>query len=101
MCPAGQKTLTFQDRGWDKSRGGYVNRRVTVLGCERYGLPTALDEDVVLGLLQLTWRTGFGGSPSLFQPLRLNPTTWLAGRGQKLSAAGEVVDAVAGRHAFV
>jgi len=59
--PAGQKTLTFQDRGWDKSRGGYVNRRVTVHGCERYGLPTALDEDVALGLLQLTWRTGFGG----------------------------------------
>jgi plasmid replication initiation protein len=44
--PPGCKTMVFEDR-----RG-----TLTVLGSDAYGLPTALDNDVIVGLIQLTKR---------------------------------------------
>ena len=43
-APKGEKTLTF--------RGG--NGRLTVTGSDAYGLPTALDADVIVALIYLT-----------------------------------------------
>jgi hypothetical protein len=42
--PEGCKTLVFEDR----------HGTLTVLGSDAYGLPTALDNDVIVGLIQLT-----------------------------------------------
>ena len=42
--PKGIKTLVFEDR----------HGRLTVIGSDAYGLPTALDNDVIVGLIQLT-----------------------------------------------
>ncbi|MBV8265664.1 MAG: replication initiator protein A [Planctomycetaceae bacterium] len=42
--PEGIKTLVFEDR----------HGRLTVIGSDAYGLPTALDNDVIVGLIQLT-----------------------------------------------
>jgi hypothetical protein len=42
--PGGIKTLVFEDR----------HGRLTVIGSDAYGLPTALDNDVIVGLIQLT-----------------------------------------------
>ncbi|MGE5756162.1 MAG: replication initiator protein A [Planctomycetaceae bacterium] len=42
--PSGCKTLIFEDR----------HGRLTVIGSDAYGLPTALDSDVIVGLIQLT-----------------------------------------------
>ena len=56
---SGQKTLRFQDRIWDRSAGDYVTRQLTITGSDAYGLPTALDDDVLLGLVQLSRQQGF------------------------------------------
>ncbi len=53
-APKGCKSLVFEDRIQDRVAGGYVIRRLTVSGSDRFGLPTALDDEVCLGLLQLT-----------------------------------------------
>lgn len=57
--PAERKTLRFEDRIWDKSRGEHVTRQLTVTGSDAFGLPTALDDEVLLGLIQLSRQHGF------------------------------------------
>ena len=49
-----QKTLTFEDRIWDESRGEMVTRQLTISASDNHGLPTALDDEVILGLVQLS-----------------------------------------------
>ena len=54
-----QKTLHFEDRVWDERRGEMITRQLTITGSDAYGLPTALDDEVLLGLIQLTKLRGF------------------------------------------
>ena len=49
-----QKTLRFEDRVWDARRGETITRQLTITGSDAYGLPTALDDEVLLGLIQLS-----------------------------------------------
>ena len=49
-----QKTLRFEDRVWDECRGETITRQLTITGSDAYGLPTALDDEVLLGLIQLS-----------------------------------------------
>lgn len=49
-----RKTLWFEDQIRDKRTGQTVRRKLTITGSAEYGLPTALDDDVILGLIQLT-----------------------------------------------
>lgn len=49
-----QKTLRFEDRVWDERRGETITRQLTITGADAYGLPTALDEEVLLGLIQIS-----------------------------------------------
>ncbi|MCP5525103.1 MAG: replication initiator protein A [Verrucomicrobiales bacterium] len=56
---ADQRTLRFQDRIWDRKVGEHVIRQLTVTGSDAYGLPTALDDEVLLGLVQLSRQHGF------------------------------------------
>lgn len=49
-----QKTLEFEDRVWDERRGDTITRRLLITGSDAYGLPTALDDEVLLGLIQIT-----------------------------------------------
>lgn len=58
-APPGQLTLTFSDTIKDKSTGKLVDRSVTVHGTEEWGLPAAQDDDVMIGLLQLCYLTGW------------------------------------------
>ena len=51
---ADQKTLTFEDRIWDNSRCEMVTRQLTVTASDEHGLPTAHDDEVILGLIQLS-----------------------------------------------
>jgi len=70
----GQKTLRFEDTTWDDSRGEMVTRLLIVTGSDEYGLPTALDDEVLLGLIQLTRLTNFANrrvSFTRYQFLRL------------------------------
>lgn len=55
--PKDQKTLVFEDQ--ITARGVPVTRRLTISASDKYGLPTALDDEVILGLIQLTRLKGF------------------------------------------
>lgn len=52
--PAGQKTIEFQDRIYDERKGELVTRKLTITASDKYGLPTAKDDEVILCLVQLT-----------------------------------------------
>ena len=56
-APEGQKTLVFQDKIYDEGEGKVISRKVTVTASDRFGLPTPKDDDVILGLIQLTKET--------------------------------------------
>lgn len=55
--PKDQKTLVFEDQ--ITSKGEPVTRRLTISASDKFGLPTALDDEVILGLVQLTKLKGF------------------------------------------
>ncbi|MGE0538142.1 MAG: replication initiator protein A, partial [Pirellulales bacterium] len=55
--PKDQKTLVFEDQ--IQVKGEPVTRRLTISASDKYGLPTALDDEVILGLIQLTRQKGF------------------------------------------
>jgi hypothetical protein len=57
--PANVKTLQFEDRHHDKGRDKWITRRLIVSGCDAYGLPTEWDDEVLLGLIQLTRQQHF------------------------------------------
>jgi Replication initiator protein A len=50
----GQDTLEFQDTIHDNGIGKPITRKLTITAATKYGLPTAKDEEVILGLIQLT-----------------------------------------------
>ena len=52
--PDGMKTVVFEDEIFDRVEGATVQRRLTISGSDRYGLPTATDDDVLLACLQIT-----------------------------------------------
>lgn len=52
--PNGLKTIEFQDEIFDQKRGQVVVRKLTVTGSDKFGLPTAKDDEVILGLIHLT-----------------------------------------------
>src|SRR5262249_3604408 len=52
--PTDMKTLVFEDRIRDRSNGELIARRLTITAADRHGLPTAIDDDVIVGLIQLT-----------------------------------------------
>src|SRR5712692_7637839 len=49
-----QKTLEFEDEVFDEGAKRSVRRRLVISGSDRYGLPTPVDTDVLLVLIQLT-----------------------------------------------
>ncbi|MDZ4852073.1 MAG: replication initiator protein A [Pirellulaceae bacterium] len=50
----GRKTLVFEEPIYDRNERKYVQRRLTVSGSDRFGLPTAIDDDVLLACIQLS-----------------------------------------------
>jgi hypothetical protein len=52
------KTLEFSDTIYNKN-GSPVQRRWIITGADKFGLPTASDEEILLGLLKLTVDSGF------------------------------------------
>jgi hypothetical protein len=64
--PKSQKTLEFTDEIFDKSRNERVTRKLTITASDKYGLPTAMDDEVILGLIQLTGKAEFSERKVLF-----------------------------------
>lgn len=57
--PDGQKTLEFSDTIWDQGQRVRVPRKLTISASNKFGLPTAQDDEVILALIQLTAAEGF------------------------------------------
>ena len=53
--PDGQTTLVFEDR-FEQRDSQPIVRRLTIMGTHKHGLPTSLDDEVLVGLIQLTKR---------------------------------------------
>src|SRR3954449_7205150 len=53
--PDGQTTLVFEDQ-IDQKDGPPIIRRLTIMAPSKHGLPTAVDDEVMVGLIQLTKR---------------------------------------------
>ena len=69
--PAGAKTLVFQDQITDQRTGKPVTRKLTISASDRFGLPTAMDQEVIVGLIQLTSQDGFQSRSVPFSRYRL------------------------------
>ena len=57
--PDNQKTLVFEDKIFDSGKSEMITRRLTISASDKYGLPTSLDDEVILGLIQLTKQKRF------------------------------------------
>ncbi len=66
-----QKTIVYQDETFDKALGKTITRKLTITASDDYGLPTATDDEVLLGLLQLTYKQGFKSRTINFRPIEL------------------------------
>src|SRR5262249_13107377 len=53
--PDGQTTLVFEDK-MERRDSAPIVRRLTIMGTHKHGLPTSLDDEVLVGLIQLTKR---------------------------------------------
>lgn len=53
-APKGKQVIQFQDTIFDEKCGKRITRKLTISADETHGLPTAADDDVILGLIQLT-----------------------------------------------
>jgi len=53
--PDDQTTLVFEDQ-LDRRDGPPIVRRLTIMGTAKHGLPTSMDDEVLVGLIQLTKR---------------------------------------------
>ena len=84
--PKGQKTLEFTDEIFDKSRNERVTRKLTITASDKYGLPTAMDDEVILGLIQLTGKTDFA-TKGVLHPLRIAETPELERRHPELQSS--------------
>src|SRR5262249_1770107 len=51
--PDGQTPLVFEDR-LDQKDGPPIVRRLTIMAPSKHGLPAAVDDEVIVGLIQLT-----------------------------------------------
>src|SRR5947199_2708030 len=53
--PDGQTTLVYEDK-LERRDSPPIVRRLTIMGTPKHGLPTSLDDEVLVGLIQLTKR---------------------------------------------
>ena len=54
--PRGKQVIEYQDQVFDEKNGRSVTRRLTISADQADGLPTAVDDDVLLALIQMTKR---------------------------------------------
>ncbi len=64
--PDGKKTVVLEDTIFDRVEGKDVTRRLTISGSDRYGLPTAMDDDVLLACIQISKLQDFQSSEVTF-----------------------------------
>lgn len=65
------KTLRFEDHAFDRDSGETIHRKLTITASDLLGLPTAADDEVLLGLLQLSRWQRFSSQTVMFTPYQL------------------------------
>lgn len=65
------KTIKFKDGRWNKKLQKITVRELTITGSDEYGLPTAIDEDVITGLTQLASMEDFQNKKTYFSRYQL------------------------------
>lgn len=65
------KTIIFEDTMFDQASGQIIRRSLTITASDAFGLPTASDDEVLLGLIQLTRQAGFTSPKVYFTPYKL------------------------------
>ena len=53
-APKGMNKIEHKDRIFDSGSGKEITRRLIITAPEEYGLPTSIDDDLILALIQLT-----------------------------------------------
>ncbi|MEZ6103776.1 MAG: plasmid replication initiator TrfA [Pirellulaceae bacterium] len=64
ITPITAKTLVVSHPVWDKTLNREVERKMTITGSDAYGLPRPIDEQVLIGLMALTYEAGYS-SPTV------------------------------------
>jgi hypothetical protein len=67
----GTKTVVFEDTVWDYKLRKRLPRKLELSGSDRYGLPTAKDDDVLLGCVQLSHLGDFSSREVAFSRYEL------------------------------
>jgi len=62
-----QKALVFEDQITDTGRGKTIKRQLTITAFDPGGLPTAADDEVILGLVQLSKLNNFSDREVFFR----------------------------------
>ncbi|QDV62022.1 Replication initiator protein A [Crateriforma conspicua] len=95
-APGNAKTLHFQDEVWDRSKKAYVPRKLTITGSDLLGLPTSLDDEVLLGCVQLTKESDFGNRKVRFTRYELMERIGWKQDGKNYRRISESLDRWAG-----
>lgn len=66
--PKGVKTLHFEDEIEDSNTGETIHRQLTVTGSDLLGLPTSVDDEVLVGCLKLSANDRFRNRRVQFTP---------------------------------
>lgn len=94
--PGDLKTLHFEDEVWDRSLEKYVPRKLTITGSDLLGLPNSLDDEVLLGCIQLTKEAGFTDRKVRFTRYELMELIGWPSDGRSYERISESLDRWAG-----
>lgn len=87
--PKGKMSLAFEDSVWDKRQKTWINKRLTIAASTEYGLPAASDDEVILGLVQMTYAARFTDRKLVFVPAELFRVLGWRGEGRDYSRLEE------------
>jgi len=93
---AGQKTLEFSDTIFDRGRREPVTRKLTISASDKYGLPTPRDEEVILGLIQLSHQSEFSDRKVFFSKGQLVRLLGWSDDGKSYERVAEALNKWAG-----
>ncbi|HMO16550.1 MAG TPA: replication initiator protein A [Oligoflexia bacterium] len=89
------KTLEFTDYSRSPS-GEMIERRWIITGADKFGLPTATDDDVILGLIRLTMDQGFRNPKVYFTRYELLKTLRWSTEGRSYQRLVKSLDRLSG-----
>ena len=89
------KTLEFQDSVKGKN-GELINRKWIITGADKFGLPTASDEEVILGLMKLTVDDGLKARKIHFTRYELMKILRWPTEGRNYSRLQKALDRLSG-----